>query len=181
MNAHLDRYNDRADRFSAVVDRVAADQWAAQSPCEKWTAADVVDHVVDTQRDFLARHRIDAGARPAGEPAAVWHGHLAAVRTALGDGDVLATRFDGYFGPATVGETLADFYGFDMVVHRWDLARAAGLDTDFTETEMDLLETSIAGFGEHLYAEGVCATAVPVPADATRQERVLATLGRATR
>jgi hypothetical protein len=68
-----------------------------------------------------------------------------------------------------------------MVVHRWDLARAAGLDTEFTATEMDLMETSIAGFGEHLYADGVCASAVPTPSDASRQERLLGLLGRTVR
>jgi uncharacterized protein (TIGR03086 family) len=181
MNTHLNTYNDRADRFSDIVDKVAPDQWSSQSPCEKWTAADVVDHVVDTQRDFLSRHDIDAGPRPSGSAADVWDSHLSAVRSALGDGAVLDTSFDGAFGPTTVGATLADFYGFDMVAHRWDLARAAGLDTEFTATEMDLMETSIAGFGEHLYADGVCASAVPTPSDASRQERLLGLLGRTVR
>ena len=182
MNKHLDTYNDRADRFSAVVDHMASDQWSAQSPCEKWTAADVVDHVVDTQRDFLGRHQIDAGPRPEGSPPDVWHVHLSAVRSALGDGlgdgGVLDTSFAGYFGPTTIGATLADFYGFDLVVHRWDLARSAGLDSEFSSAEMDLMETSIEGFGEHLYAEGICAPAVPTPPGASRQERLLGLLGR---
>lgn len=181
MSEHLETYNDRADRFSAVVGHVPADQWLAQSPCEKWTAADVVDHVIDTQRDFLARHGIDAGSRPESDPASAWHEHVAAVRAALGDGEVLATPFDSYFGPTTIGDTLADFYGFDMVVHRWDVARAVGLGSDFTDVEMDLLETSIAGFGEHLYADGICAPAIPAAPDASRQERLLAQLGRSTR
>jgi uncharacterized protein (TIGR03086 family) len=87
-------------------------------------------------------------------------------------------EYDGYFGRTTIGETLANFYGFDLVVHRWDLARATGQDTAFTDAEMDRLEQSIAGFGDQLYAEGVCEPAVPVPDDATRQERLLATMGR---
>lgn len=181
MNKHLDTYNYRADRFSAMVDRVAPDKWAAQSPCEKWTAADVVEHVIDTQRDFLVRHEIGIGSRPEGTPAGVWHEHLTAIRSSLGDGTALDTSFDGYFGPTTIGDTLADFYGFDMVVHRWDLARAAGFDSEFMPGEMDLLETSIAGFGEQLYAEDICAPAVPALAEASRQERLLALLGRSAR
>jgi hypothetical protein len=138
----------------------------------------VVDHVVDTQRDFLVRHQIDAGPRHEGTPPDVWHSHLSAVRSAVGDGAVLDTGFDGYFGTTTIGDTLADFYGFDMIVHRWDLARAAGLDTEFRPDEMDLMETSIKGFGKHLYAEGVCAPAVAAPAGASRQEQLLGLLGR---
>jgi len=181
MNTYLDTFNDRADRFGAVVDAVPTDRWTAQSPCEKWTAADVVDHVVDTQRDFLSRHQIDAGTRPDGSPQQLWDAHLRAVRDALADEEVLETRFEGFFGPTTIGATLADFYGFDLVVHRWDLARAAGSDSEFSVGEMDLLETSIAGFGEHLYADGVCANPVPSAPDSTRQERLLATLGRQPR
>lgn len=178
MNTYLETFNDRADRFTAVVDAVPADRWTAQSPCEKWTAADVVDHVVDTQRDFLSRHQIDAGVRPDGSAHEVWHAHLSTVRAAFADERVLETGFDGFFGPTTIGATLADFYGFDLIVHRWDLARAAGSDSEFSAGEMDLVETSIAGFGEHLYADGVCANPVPATVDATRQERLLATLGR---
>ncbi|WP_414690747.1 maleylpyruvate isomerase N-terminal domain-containing protein, partial [Nocardioides sp.] len=37
---------DAADRFTALV--TATTDWSAPSPCEGWSAADVVDHVVDT-------------------------------------------------------------------------------------------------------------------------------------
>lgn len=173
---HLSDFTQNADRFTAVVDGASSDRWSDPSPCEGWTAADVVDHVVDSQRDFLARMQIDLGPRPDGDPAAVWAEHLAAVTAAAGP--VLDREYDGYFGRTTIGETLANFYGFDMVVHRWDLARATGQDSAFTEEEMDRLEKSIAGFGDQLYSDGVCKGPLPAPEDATRQERLLATMGR---
>lgn len=181
MSDFLDTYLERADRFGAVVAQVPPDAWSAQSPCEKWTAADVVRHVVDSQRDFLSRHDLHPGSPPPGSPAEVWERHLEGVRRVLGDGSVLSRSFDGYFGPTSIGATLADFYGFDLVVHRWDLARAAGIGSELTDAEMDFLETSIAGFGDQLYAEGVCAPALTPPGDASRQERILAKLGRAAR
>jgi hypothetical protein len=95
----------------------------------------------------------------------------------VGD-DVLQTEYDGYFGRTTVGATLADFYGFDMVVHRWDLARALGREAPFTEAEMDDLDRSISTFGEAMYAEGICRRPVPVPASASRQDTMLGVLGR---
>jgi uncharacterized protein (TIGR03086 family) len=174
---HLEDFQHNADRFSATVDGADPDRWADPSPCEGWTAADVVHHVVDTHRSFLDRQSVDLGPRPDGDPAAVWRAHREAVTAALA-GDVAEREYDGYFGRTTIGETLANFYGFDMVVHRWDLARATGQDSAFTDQEMDRLETSITGFGDQLYAEGVCKSAVPAPEDATRQERLLATLGR---
>ena len=61
----------------------------------------------------------------------MWSEHVAAVLDRVGD-DVLHAEYDGYFGRTTVGATLADFYGFDMVVHRWDLARALGREAPFS-------------------------------------------------
>jgi uncharacterized protein (TIGR03086 family) len=173
---HLNDFQQNADRFTAIVDAASPDRWSDPSPCEGWTAADVVGHVVDSQRSFLDRQHIDLGPRPDGDPATAWHAHMTALTAAVAD--VMDREYDGYFGRTTIGETLANFYGFDMVVHRWDLARATGQDTRFTDAEMDRLEQSIAGFGDQLYSDGVCKGPVPAPEDATRQESLLATMGR---
>lgn len=179
MNEQLLLFLDRTDLFSDVVAAIPQDAWDARSACEEWTAADVVDHVVDTQRNFLARQELAVGDRPDGSPDLVWHEHLAAVRSRLGAGADLPREYDGYFGTTTIGSTLVDFYGFDLVVHRWDLARSVGRDELFTEAEMDQMENSMKVFGDALYTDGVCAAAVPVPEDAPRQQRLLGLLGRA--
>ncbi len=176
MTPQISSYLDNAARLSAVVDGAA--NWSSASPCDGWTGADVLDHVVDTQRDFLAQRGCDLGPRPTGFPADIWHQHLEAVRRVVADDDLVLAEYDGYFGRTTLAATLADFYGFDMVVHRWDVARALGRDTVFTDAEMDAMEASVAVFGEHLYGEGVCRAAVPVPDGASRQDRLLAALGR---
>ena len=175
-----DRYAAVAAPLTAVVDSIHDDQWQAVSPCEGWTAGDVVRHLIETQRDFLLRHRVDLGAGPdlGVDPGAAWRSHHQAVETAIGDPAVTTTPFDGHFGPTTVGETLERFYLFDMVAHRWDVARAVGVDTTFTDTELDELETGIASFGDAIRMDGVCGPAVDVADDAARQTRVLALLGR---
>ncbi len=75
-------------------------------------------------------------------------------------------------------EHLANFYGFDMLVHRWDLGAAVGAPVRFTDDELDRIETAMTGFGDMLYSEGVCAPAIRVNADAPRQQQVLGRLGR---
>ena len=175
-NKLTQRYLDNAALFTDVVG--AGGTWSAPSPCEGWTAADVLAHVVDTQRGFLEQRGADLGERPAGSPEEVWTAHLDAVRNVLADEDFVTEEYDGYFGRTSVADTLANFYGFDLVVHRWDLARALGRDSAFSEEEMDALETGMAGFGDALYSEGVCKPALEVPVDAPRQERLLARMGR---
>jgi uncharacterized protein (TIGR03086 family) len=172
----ISRFLDNAGRFSAVVDVVP--DWTAPSPCEGWTAADVVQHVVDTQRDFLRQRGLEVGPTPDGEPAAVWHRHLEQVTGLVQDEQLVTAEYDGYFGRTTLAATLADFYGFDLVVHRWDLGRAAGHDVQLSEGELEAAEAAVPSFGEALYSEGICARPVPVPDDASRQDRLLATLGR---
>jgi uncharacterized protein (TIGR03086 family) len=176
MLADMNLYLDAADRFTATVH--ATSDWSAASPCEGWSAADVVDHVVDTEREFLARHDLDLGDRPIGTPADVWAQHLAVVRPLAADEDLRAREFDGFFGRTTIGAVLDDFYGFDLVVHGWDLGSASGRPTAFTDADMDALERALAGFGDHAYDDGVFRRPVDVPPDADRQTKLLALMGR---
>jgi len=164
-----------AERFTAVVDRTT--DWSAPSPCEGWTAADVVDHVVDSQRDYLSRMDVPLPDRPTGSPDLVWAGHLSAVRPLLTD-ELRAREYDGFFGRTTMGATLDDFYGFDLLVHGWDLGSAGGRPTTFTDADMDALEAAFEGFGDHAYDDGVFREPVDVAEDADRQTKLLARMGR---
>ncbi|GAB3879238.1 maleylpyruvate isomerase family mycothiol-dependent enzyme [Terrabacter terrigena] len=176
-------YARLAAPFTAVVGRLDRADWHAASPCEGWSAWDVLDHVITTQRDFLEKHGADLGDRPAAspgraEPGEVWRAHDARVQRLLAHPAVRDHAYDGVFGTTTVGRSLVAFYGFDLLVHRWDIAAAAGLEVRFNDAELDVVEQSADGFGEHLYDEGVCRPAVPATDGADRQERVLARLGR---
>ncbi len=180
MSDHLDRYCAVADPFGSLVVGLQDEAWDHPSPCDGWTARDVLDHVVTTQREFLAGHGVDLGPVPAlaVDPAAGWAAHDGAVRRVVADSTVMDLGYDGFFGPTTVGATLLDFYGWDLLVHRWDIARAAGRDERFTEAELDVVDALAQGFGPGLYQEGVCRPALDAPADADRQTQVLARLGR---
>lgn len=174
----IDEFLSDADTFTDLVDTPDPD-WGAASPCAGWTAADVVDHVVDTQRDFLQQRGADLGPAPTGGPAERWHDHLAQVRRVLADEAFATSEYDGFFGRTTVADSMARFYGFDLLVHGWDLARALGRETAWDDAEMDRIDDALDGFGDNLYLEGICAPALDVPDDAPREVRLLARMGRA--
>ncbi len=178
MDSRIEAFLTNADRFAEVAQ--SADQpadWGRDSPCEGWEAADVVSHVVETQRDFLGER--GAVLPPtSGGGAALWESHLDGVRTVVADDAFTTEGYDGYFGPTIVADTLKDFYGFDLIVHRWDLARSFGHNEHWSAAEMDAVETSLDGFGDSLYADGICKSALDVADDAPRQERLLARMGR---
>ncbi|AKT50172.1 maleylpyruvate isomerase family mycothiol-dependent enzyme [Arsenicicoccus sp. oral taxon 190] len=175
-NPTLASWRQHAAPFTDVVEAVT--DWDAASPCEGWAAADVVAHVVDTERDFLGGQGLDLPAQTGDSPAERWAAHEAAVSDLLADPAVADRTYDGHFGPTTVGATLARFYGFDLLVHRWDLARSQGRDASFTDAELDEIDAAVDGFGEHAYAPGIFARPVEVPDGADRVARVLARTGR---
>ncbi|SEL39275.1 TIGR03086 family protein [Blastococcus sp. DSM 46786] len=166
--------------FTALLDAVPPAGWARPSPCEGWTAADVVGHVVGTQRDFLTTHGVDLGEAPdvAADPATAWREHAKRVAEAVSDEAVAAREFDGHFGPTTVGAAFVQFYVWDLVVHRWDVARAVGTDPALTDEELGRIEAGADAFGPALHMDGICRPALDVPGDADRATRVLARLGR---
>ena len=166
--------------LTAVLDAVPHDAWGHPSPCEEWAARDVVRHLVETQRDFLARHDLDLGAAPDvdADPSEAWREHSRRVVEALADPAVPDRPFDGHFGPSTIGATFGQFYVWDMIVHRWDVATAAGLDAGFTDAELDAVDSGADSFGEALHMDGICKPEVAVQETADRATRVLGRLGR---
>lgn len=178
MTDTAQQFRDRADRFAAVLD-AAAGQWDAPTPCEGWTVSDVVAHVVDTERDFLHRMDLDPGPAPdLADPAAGWRTHAVAVVAVLMSQGVADREYDGFFGPTTIGATMADFYGWDLVVHGSDVARATGQPWSISDEEAAALHATADGWGDSLHMEGICAPPVPVRDDACATDRLLARLGR---
>lgn len=172
------RWAAAAKPFTAVVDAVA--DWDAPSPCEGWTAADVVDHVVSSERDFAARQGrevpvFDGSRSP---KAAQWGKHEAAMTALAGDPEFTQRAMDTAVGGMTVGEALLHFHVFDLIVHRWDLARSQGRDEVFTEEEMDRVEAALDSFGDRAYSPGILGERIEAAPGASRQERLLARLGR---
>jgi uncharacterized protein (TIGR03086 family) len=181
MNTTATEY-EAADRaLTAVLTRVPPSGWSSPSPCAGWSAGDVVRHMIDTQRELLTGHGIDLGEAPDvdSDPASAWQEHAKRIADVLADDAVAATAYDGYYGPTTLGRTLEQFYIWDMLVHRWDVARAVGIDAAFSDAELDRIEQGADSFGNALYMEGVCTPGVEAPPDADRAVRLLARLGRA--
>ncbi len=172
------RFAERAERFARILDAAAPD-WGAPTPCADWAVRDVVAHAIDTERSFLAQRDLELPPMPGTTDLAVaWREHAAAVVEVLGRAGVAETSYDGYFGPTTVADTMADFYGWDLVIHGWDIARATGQDWSIDDAEAARLDATADGWGEALHSEGVCGPAVQVPEGASASDRLLARLGR---
>lgn len=174
----LTAWQERSAPFTDAVQ--AVHDWHAPSPCEGWSARDVLDHVLETERSFLAAQGLlpTAAGADAGDPVALWEAHQREVTALLADPSIAQGPYEGAFGPTTVGALMVEFYGFDLIVHRWDLDRSQGHEAALSARELAMVEAAVADWGEHAYAPGIFARPVPVPEDADQQTRVLALTGR---
>jgi uncharacterized protein (TIGR03086 family) len=169
-----DRFRRRADAFEGLVVRVAADQWANPSPVDGWNARDVVAHVVDYTGHVLGEK---AGVADVprfadfDEPVAAFRAVRHPVERLLDD-------------PATPAD-LANYVdlavSFDLPQHGWDLAKATGQDATIDPDEVAQLWDSLStvpAVWEWQRANGWYGAPVPVPEDASLQDRVLGLIGR---
>lgn len=178
MTNLIETFREQSDQFTRILDGVEG-AWDAETPCEGWRVRDVVDHVITTQRDFFAQHELDAGPDPdRSDPAAAWRAHSVAAQRVLEQPGVADRAYDGWFGPTTVGETLTEFYGWDLQVHGSDIARATAQNWSVTDKEADALLRVAEGWGPALRSEGICGPAIDVTPDASPTDRLLAHLGR---
>ncbi|WP_298749832.1 TIGR03086 family metal-binding protein [uncultured Serinicoccus sp.] len=178
MDQTARRFAERTAQFTQIV-RGVEDRWDAPTPCAGWTGRDVLAHVIQTERDFLGQQGFDLGAAPdLADPARDWEEHAEQVVDIVDRDGVAAREYDGFFGPTTLGATMADFYGWDLLIHGSDLARASGQPWSVDEEQAAALTAVSDGWGEALYSEGICAPAIDVPEDASPTDRLLARLGR---
>jgi uncharacterized protein (TIGR03086 family) len=101
-----------------------------------------------------------------------------AMQRTLDDPATATTEFDGFFGRTSFEQAVDRFVNFDLVVHRWDLARATGLDEAMPPEEVARLTQEVAAFGDAARSPGVFGPEIAVPPDADPQAALLGQLGR---
>ena len=79
-------------------------------------------------------------ARTAVETALDKEDFAAAMSALAGDEEFIMRPMKTALGEMPVGEALIRFHAFDVIVHRWDLARSQGVDARFTDAEIDCVE-----------------------------------------
>jgi uncharacterized protein (TIGR03086 family) len=180
MSDVSERYTRLAEAFGNTIDVVPADRWESPSPCAGWTARDVVRHVIDAQGMFLGFVGRELGNVPSVDdnPRAAWSGASAVILHNLEDPEVATAEYKGYAGPSTFEAGVAQFLCFDLVVHAWDLARAAGLEHRMDPEEIPKVRAVAESFGPALRSPQAFGPEVEAPADADDQARLLAFLGR---
>jgi uncharacterized protein (TIGR03086 family) len=169
----LDCYRRASDW---TVDKVAgATDLDGPTPCTDWSVRDLLNHMLETQQYFRSAARGEPASPPGKTPPALLtddpagdfaRGRDAAVET---------------FGAADLddrGRMMLGIAFADMLLHGWDLAKATGQDATMPDGLADAAYATIHGRLTDEQRKGVFGPEIPVGADATPQQRLLAYTGR---
>ena len=171
--------------FDCVVRSMPSTAWSNPSPCEGWSARDVVGHVIAVQGyvESLAR-----GAEPtlnpygspgglAGEaPMNAWSSARESVLDAL-DAGVLEHTVQTFRAEETIDNFLA-WNVVDTLAHTWDLARAGGVDDHLDEDLIAHATRQAAPVIEAMRQPPFFSGAVVITDDPSPAAQFLALLGR---
>ena len=176
------RYRTVGGRFTEIVRAVPADAWDNAAPCDGWVARDVVEHLVDWVPELL---RVGAGIDlPHGpsaddDPVGAWTTLHDAIGALLDDPATSGRTFaHPQAGTHPLDQAIGMFIMGDVLIHTWDIARAAGLDETLDHTEVAGMYAGMLPLDEMLRASGQYGPRVDVPADADVQTKLIAFTGR---
>ena len=87
------------------------------------------------------------------------------MQEVLDDPERAGREYDGFFGRTSVEKTIDQFACFDLLVHRWDIARAAGLTSHEAMPPDEVTHAFEVGrsLGDNLRQSGACGPEVDVP------------------
>jgi uncharacterized protein (TIGR03086 family) len=180
MNEVQERYRVVSSGFDAAVNAVDPAQWDTQSPCEQWTARDLVGHVVQGHRRVAATVKgVEPAPVGAGEdPRKAWEEASQAIAELTGDPEALDTEIDGPTGKMPVGQIIGQFVCMDVLVHTWDLAHTVGADERLDNDSVRLAYEALKPMDAMIRQPGVFGDKLDPPAGADLQTEFLCFLGR---
>ena len=183
-------FADGLDYFDQIASSLEPADWDRPSPCDGWTALDVLGHLgtaLNMGASVLQGEQPTwpTFGRPAelvdGEPLAFYRSAADRCRSALQGAD-LETEMDTPMGPRTVADRLA-FPAIDLYVHGWDVATTVGESAEIPQSVIDFAHVHLDPIPPEMMRgeRGVFGPEVEPPADASSTDAFVAWTGRQPR
>lgn len=188
MTNNLRVYTKALYGFDHVVRSMPRAAWSSPSPCEGWTARDVLGHVIAVQSylESLARG-IEPTLNPYGmpgelvgsDPLRAWAAARESVLEAVDTPGVLDITVQSFRAEETIDNCLA-WNVVDTLTHTWDLARAGDLDDHLDDDLVAHATAQAQPVIETMRQPPFFSAAVIVTDDLSPTVQFLAMLGRRT-
>jgi uncharacterized protein (TIGR03086 family) len=179
MSESTERLTAMMNDFDARVQAAPADAWTNASPCNDWTARDVVVHVANNYLN-VAAGLTGGQAEPIGDDediTAAWARARDGITHALATGD-LTVNLPTPMGPMPADMFIGRFVAMDTLVHTWDLARAVNGDEHLNQDAVAHGYEGLKPMDAMLRMPGVFGPKVPSAEGADLQTEFLNFLGR---
>ena len=181
MSDNLRRYTRALFSFDATVARAGADTWANSSPCDDWTATDVVAHNVGMNQ-MIVGFTEGSGSGSAGHPELAqpdldWTKSFEALLAALDSSGALQTVAKTPWGEMPIDRFLG-FAWVDPILHTWDLAKATGQTPTLPADLVAIGAKQLARAGDSLRGTGAFGDEVKVAEGASTLELFVGLSGR---
>jgi uncharacterized protein (TIGR03086 family) len=176
----LEQLDQLAPHLGAVVGGIRDDQLDEPTPCEKYTVAGVLEHMLGGATAFAAGFRGEAppGPVPPDGPLPVRvMSALGSLVEAMHAPGALERDIEAPFGTVP-GDDFARFVVLDGLVHGWDLAIATGQPYDPPEALVRAVQAFADDALPPLRDGETFAPPTPVSNNATPIERLAAFTGR---
>ena len=182
MSENLRNFTKAVYSMDAVVNRVPDGAWDQSSPCDGWSARDVVGHAAGV---LLAVAEMAGGAAMVlpttaddlTDPVGTWADARDTVLAALDAPGALDLTGEYWFGPMSIDE-LVGFVQWDPLTHGWDVAQATGVSVSLDEGLAQLSFDRISSIRQGLASMGLVGDEVSVDAGSSVTDRYLALVGR---
>ncbi len=182
MSENLRDFTKAVYGMDAVVARIPDGAWDNPSPCEGWTARDVLGHqvgVLDGVAHMAAGNEMILPQTPddLSDPRALWAECRDRVLAVLDTREALHHHGGYWFGEMSIDE-LIGIVMWDPLTHAWDLSQATGvaavLDPGLARKSHD----RISAMRPALVKMRLVGDEVAVPGDADIVSRYLGLVGR---
>ena len=178
-----ERFKIVAGTFDARVTGVPDGAWGNPSPCDGWTARDIVRHLVEWVPGFFSNYaaiKFEAGPTVDDDPVGAWKGLYNTISAVLADESTAGTEIDGGpIGRMSLAAAIDMIVTGDLLIHTWDLARATGQDETLDARGSSPNAPRDRTHGPDASSSGQYAgPRVRVADDASEQAKLLAFMGR---
>jgi uncharacterized protein (TIGR03086 family) len=178
MSANSDNYRTAVVGFDAVVANVSEGQWTSAAPCEGWTAAHVVGHVIGGMRIVAGGSWDGTDLERAGDDPAASYAEARDAALANITDETLAEVKPGPAGDMTLDAMMAMFLTNDILIHTWDLATATGQQVALNPALVESAHAGLVAAGDFVRAPNIFGPAVEPPEGADAQTKLLCFAGR---
>lgn len=181
----IEIYEGAVNYMRDIIAGVKSDQFNASTPCSEWTVQALINHNIKVSQTFLGMMTGSGGVDPfdvsgpiPDEGAvAAFEGSTGALLEAIKAPGALEKVVKAPFGEMPCSQLIMIPFA-DLLIHKWDLAKATGQDSSLDSSMSDACYALLEPMMQGMRAGGNFGSEVSIPASASIQDKLLGITGR---